>query len=302
MARTVDRARGRWPLILAQLGVEDRYLRNKHGPCPLCGGKDRFRFDDKAGSGSYYCNQCGPGSGMTLVMKLHNIDFAEAARRVDAVLGDAAPRPPAAPVEDREGRRRRLQRLLTEATVPGVVGRYLRGRGLSVVPSILKGHPRLMYAEEGQRPAFYPAMLAPVLDIGGRLQSIHRTYIAAVAEKKKFAPSVDTVSGAAVRLFEPTDVLGVAEGIETAIAAHEIFGVPVWAGISDCGLAKVVIPPTVGRVLIFGDHDRNYAGHKAAYVLANRLAATGIDVSVKIPPDLGTDWLDVLVAQRGAAA
>src|SRR5690348_13963485 len=56
---TVDRARGRWREILPCLGVETRYLTNKHGPCPLCGGKDRFRFDDKNGDGTYYCNQCG---------------------------------------------------------------------------------------------------------------------------------------------------------------------------------------------------------------------------------------------------
>jgi putative DNA primase/helicase len=302
MTRTVDRARGHWHFILAQLGVEDRYLMDKHGPCPICGGRDRYRFDDKAGSGSYYCNGCGPGSGMTLVMKLHNIDFAEAARRVDVVLGDAPSRSPAAPAEDREGRRIRLQRMLDEATAPGVVERYLRGRGLSVIPPVLRGHPRLMYAEERQRPAWHPAMVAPVLDIDGRLQSVHRTYIAAVAEPKKLAPAVDTVSGAAVRLFEPTDVLGIAEGIETAIAAHEIFGVPVWAGISDCGLAKVAIPQTVRRVLIFGDHDRNYAGHKAAYALAYRLTGARIDVEVHIPSGPGTDWLDVLNQRRGAAA
>ena len=49
---------------------------------------------------------------------------------------------------------------------------------------------------------------------------------------------VDTVLGAAVRLFEPTDTLGLAEGIETAIAAHELFGVPTWAAISADGHAR----------------------------------------------------------------
>jgi putative DNA primase/helicase len=56
---TVERARGRWREILPIFGIETRYLHNRHGPCPLCGGKDRFRFDDRDGSGSYYCNQCG---------------------------------------------------------------------------------------------------------------------------------------------------------------------------------------------------------------------------------------------------
>jgi hypothetical protein len=37
---TVERARGRWKAILPVLGIETRP--NKHGPCPLCGGVDRY--------------------------------------------------------------------------------------------------------------------------------------------------------------------------------------------------------------------------------------------------------------------
>ena len=74
MGGTIERARHRWREILPQLGIETRFLTNKHGPCPLCGGKDRFRFDDKDGSGSYYC-RCGPGVGVILVCKKNGWDF-----------------------------------------------------------------------------------------------------------------------------------------------------------------------------------------------------------------------------------
>ena len=67
---TITRARGRWKEILPQFGIDPKFLTNRHGPCPLCRGKDRFRFDDKDGSGSYFCNQCGPGSGVILIRKL----------------------------------------------------------------------------------------------------------------------------------------------------------------------------------------------------------------------------------------
>src|SRR5665213_2681777 len=86
---TVDRARGRSRQILPQLGIDTQFLINKHGPCPLCGGVDRFRFDDKDGSGSYYCNQCGPGVGLILVRKRNNLDYGAACREVDKILGDS---------------------------------------------------------------------------------------------------------------------------------------------------------------------------------------------------------------------
>ena len=52
-------ATGRWPGILAELGVPESALRNRHGPCPGCGGRDRFRFDNRDGRGTFICSQGG---------------------------------------------------------------------------------------------------------------------------------------------------------------------------------------------------------------------------------------------------
>jgi DNA repair protein RadD len=68
------------------LGIDVRFLRNKHGPCPICGGKDRFRFDDSDGSGSYYCNQCGPGPGLVLIRNLWGWDHKTACDKVDRAM------------------------------------------------------------------------------------------------------------------------------------------------------------------------------------------------------------------------
>src|SRR5215472_17402029 len=91
MGGTIERARHRWREILPQLGIETRFLTNKHGPCPLCGGKDRFRFDDRHGDGDYFCNQCGPGAGIILVQKKNGWDFKTAADAIDKIIGADSP-------------------------------------------------------------------------------------------------------------------------------------------------------------------------------------------------------------------
>lgn len=67
----LDAARGRWESVLAGFGVRTELLTGRHGPCPGCGGRDRFRFDDKEGEGTFICSQGGggnlSGNGLTLL-------------------------------------------------------------------------------------------------------------------------------------------------------------------------------------------------------------------------------------------
>ena len=46
-ASAISRCQGRWRTILSEVGIPASALTGKNGPCPICGGKDRFRFDDK---------------------------------------------------------------------------------------------------------------------------------------------------------------------------------------------------------------------------------------------------------------
>ncbi|MCR9104730.1 MAG: P4 alpha zinc-binding domain protein [Gammaproteobacteria bacterium] len=80
-------AQGRWPQIHSAAGIPPGFLRNRHQPCPMCGGRDRYRYDDKDGRGSYYCNQCGAGDGFALLMQYHGWDFEKAAAEVSSILG-----------------------------------------------------------------------------------------------------------------------------------------------------------------------------------------------------------------------
>lgn len=100
MPSALDAAQGRWPDILAALGgLSPDQLTNRHQPCPSCGGSDRYRWDDDAGDGAWFCNQCGGkqrqgggGNGLDLLMRIRNWTFTEATQQLERHLGiDPAP-------------------------------------------------------------------------------------------------------------------------------------------------------------------------------------------------------------------
>ncbi len=89
-ADTIRRAAtGRWRGILASLGIDVPASPKQHGPCPTCGGKDRFRFDDQDEQGGWLCNQCQPkaGDGFALVRNVKRCTFPQALQHVAGVLG-----------------------------------------------------------------------------------------------------------------------------------------------------------------------------------------------------------------------
>lgn len=296
--RTADDAVGRWPGILQGIGIDSRFLRNKHGPCPVCSGKDRFRFDDKDGRGTWFCSHCGSGDGFRLLQCLFGWDFARAAREVDQLVG-AVPTGPVAR-ERTEAEKLQALREAYRASRPVTKGDpvwlYLnqtRRLGIDVAPADLRYHPGMKHSEGGT----YPVMLATMRYPDGGAASIHRTYLtedgrkAPVASVKKFMAG-KPLNSAAVRLGPVGRCLGIAEGIETALAAPRRFGVPVWAATNAVLLEAWVPPAGVEQVLIAGDNDASWTGQAAAFALARRLTRDGYAVEVQIPGAVGKDWAD----------
>ena len=88
-------ANGRWLEILTSIGgIAPDYLVDSHGPCPRCGGTDRFRWDDPNGDGAGYCNQCGGKngaggaiSGLDLLMSARNLTPQQAITAIEQHIG-----------------------------------------------------------------------------------------------------------------------------------------------------------------------------------------------------------------------
>lgn len=300
--RTADEAVGRWPGILQSLGIDQTFLGKKHGPCPICAGKDRYRFDDKAGRGTWICSHCGSGDGFQLLQKVLGWSFSEAAKQVDRIVGTVQPGP-IAPGRTEASKLRALNQVweTSKAVVQGdPVWRYLNRRlGIETVPHGLRYHPGLRYTDEdGADLGRFPAMLARLQYPDGVGASIHRTYLTDDGEKASVPQPKKIMAGkplntAAVRLGKVGTTLGIGEGIETALAASIRFGVPVWAATNAVLLEAWAPPQGVERVLIAGDNDASFTGQAAAFGLARRLAQKGLVVDIQIPDRVGKDWADV---------
>lgn len=302
-----DQCQGKWRGILPALGMDTRYLSGKHGPCPFCGGRDRFRFDDKDGRGTFICSSCGAGDGIALVMKLKGIQFKDAADTIESIVG-TVPR-------EHEGRKDRSEKVMREAMnslwsagrevdETNAAGRFLRARAIktAISPRALRYVERCRY--QASEPTYHPAMVAKVTAPDGRPVQLHRTYLdfngnKADVDKPRMLMPGKVEKGSAVRLTDPAPIMGIAEGIETALAASIIWGVPCWSALNANLLMAWEPPAETKEVIVFADNDFSFAGQQAAYCLAHRLRMTrDIPVKVELPLDMGMDWNDVLMAER----
>ncbi len=298
-----ERTRGQWRSILITLGIDPKYLTGKNGPCPFCGGKDRWRFTNYNGDGCWICNRCGTGSGTDLLMKYTGQPFREIAPRIEAVIGFESP-PQAKPKRDLTKLRGSLNALWSNASPVrrgDATDLWLRSRGLGLdlYPPCLRTGRNVRFNPDNDSPVtLHPAMLALVTGPGGKPATVHRTYLSSDGRKAPVEKPRKLYSqapkGSAVRLAVPAAAtLGIAEGIETALSAGKLFGIPTWSVICAHGIETFEPPAGIARLLIFADHDRNHVGQKAAHTLAARLAGR-LTVEVKIPEEPDTDWNDAL--------
>lgn len=209
-----------------------------------------------------------------------------------------------------------------QGTIPirGTAGEaYLVRRGLPPIAEwpwnpdqVLRFHPALDF-EPDRKAGLFPAVVARVQDQFGGGTSLWQIYLDRDKPvKANLSPSPKIgrgpASGGAVRLGGIGEHIGIAEGVESALAAWALldYKFPVWAGLSTSGVGSFEPPMEVERITIFPDSDKGIIqngkvidppGIAAARRLKARMEPAGIRTTILEVPALG-DALDLLNVRR----
>lgn len=329
-------AAGNWSLIFNALlpDFDERLIERagrKHGPCPLCGGKDRFQFyKDAVETGGSNCRQCGPKpDGFEMVAQAHNCNFIDSVRKVQDVLGGevTVSKPetirrhrPDPKKQEKQKRRdawcRKMLKQVWRESLPAEAEEafplraYLANRGLPIkqYPKTLRFHPGLKsFDEDKNYEGTFPAMVALVVDKSGDPITIHRTFITEIGSKapvesaKKLMayPSDRELSGGAIHLSGTGRVLNVAEGIETAFAVQMMVGGSIWATVNASMMRNLQVGEPVEALWVWSDLDRSGDGQTSATELVDRVRKEGKRAVRELPPvpipagEKSVDWLDI---------
>lgn len=324
-----------WEKKLEEAGLTKTFpkcLDGKASGCPVCGGKDRFRFDNKGNMGTYWCQGCGPGNGYTLLKNFTGWSAAEVLQFLDdGTVGKTDVPVRAFSFEDEDfspekvAKNRKQLQWAWNTTGP-LNGRdpaslYLLKRvpgcDLTKLSRSLRFHRGMDFWEADAVGEYvcrgtFPVLLAQAIDGEQNAITCHRTFLTTAGDKapfekvKKQMKGVRKLDGAAVRVINVPEsrVLALAEGIENAVAVGTAYRykMNVWALLNCGNLAIADIPANrFDKIIIFADHDpidlkNGYRpGEHHAKLLQARLEAVGYEVEIKMPPLEGTDFADLWV-------
>ncbi|HHR5654201.1 TPA: DUF927 domain-containing protein [Klebsiella pneumoniae] len=304
-------AAGRWPYVLAGLSIDVPDSSRRHAPCPACGGKDRFRFDDN-GRGSFICNQCGAGDGLDLIKKVNNCDTTEAAHLAADVLGIDCRAAESAPdaasqrqrqlaadrqqreqerqkqaAEDADQRRATFARLYTGMRLRSIQGEseYLQSKGLT-----------------GFKYPLMPdgSLLLELVDESGAVTAAQT--ITPQGEKRLIKGSAKRGAYYALNALERPQSVVIAEGLATALTCHLIRTDALTVAAIDAGnllpVAEVMRRKyPQAQIIIAADNDHQQGGPESGGTNTGKDAAEKAALSVagwvSLPPtDNKTDWND----------
>lgn len=243
--------------------------------------------------GRWICfSGCGKGDVIDFVMRLRGLRFdAAVAELLGGPLsgnreGYKSPPPPVhrAPAPS-AGTADAVQKIIAGCTpvqerTPARL--YLSSRGLNLNQPALLAHPALWCEETHTR---FPALVAPLTQSSGEVTAVQRIWCLPVivygggdvpkdgrAPLKVRKKTLGAMGDGAVRLQPAGPILGLCEGVESAIAAAMLYHVPVWAVCGAARLARAWVPDDVRQVVIFADNGEVGERLAAAAVEAHQAA------------------------------
>lgn len=312
------------------------------GPCPACGGKDRFSINPA--KAIFNCRGAVGGDVIAMVMHLDGVSFTEACEALTSEPppnGQAKPLSPAEQIERERARRENQARAAARAAqeaeyredtretaaaiwdasqaLAGTLGAtYLERRGIRLEewPECLRFHPALPYPGAGR----LPALVCRVEDLAGEFTAVWRIFLDAWGGKPLDLPSpklgLGPAAGGAVRIGGTGRKIAVAEGVESALGYWLMTGRkhPCWAALSTSGMVGFEAPLGVEHVIVVPDGDKPIRrqgeefvpaeppGRKAALALRTRLLSEGIAVTIAAEPPSGLDYLNLWQQMQGEMA
>ena len=314
---TIEAMQGKEDLILSHFSLPE-ITGNRHfsGPCPLCGKRRKFRLHWHQNRLNYIC-VCGNGSLLGLVMESQGLDFKYACNEIDKLIGNEfKPQQKTRQASEEKPQIHKKEQLMNryEAihTLKGSpVEQYLNSRGIHELPrmGVKFSAAEFDYAEQRS----FNCMYAIATTDNYEIAYSHKTYLeggakADIAVNKKMETvnkfnmpcsscGTEHAANVAVRMFECDSILGISEGIESALSAKQLFGVPTWSVLNTSIMKAFKAPSGVKTLVIYADNDNNGAGLAAAFVCGNKNLLSNNDVSkviIRVPEEKEADFNDML--------
>ncbi|WP_435531732.1 toprim domain-containing protein [Shigella sonnei] len=267
-------ADGNWTEILQRLAIP---VNRKEGPCPCCGGKTRYRFDDKEGRGTYFCSHCGSGTGLDLVMKVNQCGAREAAELVAEAMALPMPEPKPAREKPQTDIAGKVAALAAKAS-PGQSA-YLASKGLQCPFPMLADGSLLLVLKNGAGATTGAQVIKPD------------------GSKRLVAGTVKKGSFCVVNSGETPETVIIAEGLATALSVQQFRPDATIIAAIDAGnllpVAQVMRQRYPGaQIIIAADNDIK-PGEPNTGKSAAENAAKAVSGWVALPQTEGkADWND----------
>jgi putative DNA primase/helicase len=260
----------------------------------MCGGKDRFRFDDKDGRGTWFCSHCGSAGGLKLLSLFIGKSVMDTAKEL---VGDDLTQRTIAPVRQKIDHEK-IAKLNHE--------RAARGAKSMLESAVMRSHPYMnkkgldgewptngdmMIDRFGDRIAAGELLLIPAYKNG---QLVNMQKIKTDGEKRPITGG--DMAGVYHLIEGKTKMIAIVEGFATGVTVNRMTGATTYCAFNTGNLVDVGKHARAqhpgSRIVFFADHDEIDSVHNwrpgTKYSEEAAIAVNGI---VALSPELG-DWDD----------